>query len=45
MNPNTALRLVHASKVYGDGDTAVTALEDVTVDIADGRFTAIMGPS
>src|SRR6266545_94649 len=38
-------RAVHATKVFGAGDTAVTALDDVSVDLARGRFTAIMGPS
>jgi putative ABC transport system ATP-binding protein len=38
-------RAVHATKVYGTGDTAVRALDDVTVDFEAGRFTAIMGPS
>src|SRR2546421_6228469 len=38
-------RAVDASKVYGAGDTAVVALENVTVDIAGRRFTAVMGPS
>jgi putative ABC transport system ATP-binding protein len=38
-------RTVAATKVYGRGDTAVRALDDVTVDFARGRFTAIMGPS
>jgi putative ABC transport system ATP-binding protein len=32
-------------KVYGSGDTAVRALDGVSVDFAAGRFTAIMGPS
>ena len=36
---------MHATKVYGTGDTAVTALDDVTIDFPAGRFTAIMGPS
>jgi putative ABC transport system ATP-binding protein len=36
---------VNATKVYGRADTAVTALNDVTVDFARGRFTVIMGPS
>src|SRR5688572_807729 len=40
-----AARAQNASKVYGKGDTAVTALDDVTVDFEAGRFTAIMGPS
>ena len=30
---------------YGDGDTAVDALRGVSVDIARGRLTAVMGPS
>ena len=41
----TAVRVRNARKVYGSGDTAVTALDDVTLDIPAGRFTAIMGPS
>jgi putative ABC transport system ATP-binding protein len=40
-----AARAEHASKVYGKGDTAVTALDDVCVDFVAGEFTAIMGPS
>src|SRR4051794_12423578 len=30
---------------YGAGDTAVDALRGVSVDIASGRLTAVMGPS
>src|SRR5215211_871136 len=30
---------------YGAGDTAVDALRGVSVDIAQGRLTAVMGPS
>jgi putative ABC transport system ATP-binding protein len=30
---------------YGEGDAAVDALRGVSVDFAEGRFTAIMGPS
>ena len=33
------------TKVYGRGAGAVTALDAVDVDIARGRFTAVMGPS
>jgi putative ABC transport system ATP-binding protein len=43
--PPAAARAVDASKVYGKGDTAVRALDAVTVDFASGSFTAIMGPS
>ena len=33
------------SRRYGEGDTAVDALSDVSVDFERDRFTAIMGPS
>jgi putative ABC transport system ATP-binding protein len=32
-------------KVYGSGETAVTALNGVTLDFGTGELTAIMGPS
>ena len=32
-------------KIYGEGDTAVRALDDVSVSFPRGVFTAIMGPS
>jgi putative ABC transport system ATP-binding protein len=41
----TAARAEAATKIYGSGDTAVVALNDVDVSFAAGRFTAIMGPS
>ena len=40
-----AARAQHLSKIYGAGDTEVRALDDVSVDFGQGRFTAIMGPS
>jgi putative ABC transport system ATP-binding protein len=40
-----AARAVEATKVYGSGDTAVIALDQVTLDLPTGGFTAIMGPS
>jgi putative ABC transport system ATP-binding protein len=45
--PTTAVaaRAVHASKIYGEGDTEVRALDDVDVEFGRGAFTAIMGPS
>ncbi|MGW1028403.1 ABC transporter ATP-binding protein [Streptomyces sp. NPDC002577] len=41
----TAARVLDAVKVYGSGDTAVRALDEVSVGFPAGRFTAIMGPS
>ena len=40
-----AARTVGLTKVYGRGDTEVKALDAVSLDIARGEFTAIMGPS
>jgi putative ABC transport system ATP-binding protein len=40
-----AASAVNAVKVYGTGDSAVRALDGVTVEFERGRFTAIMGPS
>jgi putative ABC transport system ATP-binding protein len=40
-----AARAVAARKVYGRGDTQVHALRDVSIDIAAGELTAVMGPS
>jgi putative ABC transport system ATP-binding protein len=40
-----AARAIDAVKVYGRGDTAVRALDGVTVDLPSGQLTAIMGPS
>jgi putative ABC transport system ATP-binding protein len=33
------------SRVYGEGETAVHALRDVTLDVQRGKLTAVMGPS
>jgi putative ABC transport system ATP-binding protein len=41
----TAAAAVDAVKVYGSGPTAVRALDDVSVELPAGRYTAIMGPS
>jgi putative ABC transport system ATP-binding protein len=35
----------NATKVYGEGDTEVRALDDVSCEFPAERFTAIMGPS
>ena len=33
------------TRVYGEGETAVTALEDINLQLAAGEFLAVMGPS
>jgi putative ABC transport system ATP-binding protein len=40
-----AARTVGAVKVYGHGDTRVTALDQVDMGVRTGEFTAILGPS
>ena len=37
--------MTDGTKVYGSDDTEVRALDGVTVDFEQGKFTAIMGPS
>ncbi len=39
------LTVEHLTKVYGTGDTAVTALDDVSFSIEAGEFVAIVGSS
>jgi putative ABC transport system ATP-binding protein len=41
----TAARADRISKVYGRGDARVVALDEVSVSLERGRFTAVMGPS
>ncbi len=40
-----AARVVDLTKIYGSGDAEVRALDGVSLDIASGEFTAVMGPS
>jgi putative ABC transport system ATP-binding protein len=40
-----AARVINLGKNYGSATTAVTALDDVSIGIHRGQFTAIMGPS
>lgn len=39
------LRLDHLTKIYGSGDTAVRALDDVSLTVEAGEFVAIVGSS
>ena len=40
-----AAQIADGSKIYGQGDTEVRALDGVTAQFTSGVFTAIMGPS
>jgi putative ABC transport system ATP-binding protein len=40
-----AVQLDQVRKVYGRGEGAVVALDDVTLSVASRSFTAVMGPS
>lgn len=39
------LRVEHLKKIYGEGENAVHALDDVSFSVEKGEFTAIIGPS
>ncbi|AGA57093.1 ABC-type antimicrobial peptide transport system, ATPase component [Thermobacillus composti KWC4] len=39
------LKIEHLSKIYGKGEMAVKALDDVSFSVKKGEFVAIIGPS
>lgn len=45
MSTSPILRIEHLTKVYGRGETAVTALDDVSFTVERGSFVSIVGPS
>ena len=44
-NPTSLLKLDQVSKTYGQGETEVTALHPITLDVKEGEFIGIVGPS
>ncbi len=43
--PHTVARVERLSRHYGKGQHRVTALDDISLGLRQGEFTAIMGPS
>ena len=39
------IRVEDVTKMYGTGDTAVRALDELSVEVQTGEFVAVMGPS
>jgi putative ABC transport system ATP-binding protein len=42
---NTIIKAENLSKVYGEKETSVKALDNIDVEFKENQFTAIMGPS
>ena len=45
VNKDVAVEVRNAVKAFGQGDSAVRALDDVSVDIRKGEFFTLLGPS
>ena len=46
--PETTVAVVSGagiSRQFGEGETAVHALRDISVEVMSGKLTAVMGPS
>jgi putative ABC transport system ATP-binding protein len=43
--PSLAAQAIEATRVYGSGDAAVRALDSLSLELASGAFTAVMGRS
>ena len=39
------IRVENVTKIYGSGETAVRALDELSVEVQTGEFVAVMGPS
>ena len=43
--PENIVTIRNLSKVYAQGEIQVTALDNISLDLAAGEFLALMGPS
>jgi putative ABC transport system ATP-binding protein len=44
-SPDSIVRIRNLSKIYRQGESEITALKDVSLNIGAGEFLALMGPS
>ena len=42
---NKIINSTNLTKVYGEKETSVTALDSINIEFKENEFTAIMGPS
>jgi putative ABC transport system ATP-binding protein len=42
---NKIIHSTNLTKIYGEKETSVTALDNINVEFKENEFTAIMGPS
>jgi putative ABC transport system ATP-binding protein len=45
MTDQAIIELTAITKIYGEGDAQITALDSINLSISSGEFVAIMGPS
>jgi ABC-type lipoprotein export system ATPase subunit len=43
--PDPLIRVEHLTKIYGSGETAVRALDDISFTVKAGELLSVMGPS
>ena len=44
MTDQAIIELIEITKIYGQGDAQIAALEGINLTISAGEFVAIMGP-